>query len=410
MTKSVIVSSTKGGTGKTLTSINLAHELNKQGKKVGFIDADIESSNFAEFLNVSKEERIKVSEDKNFIPYDWDGIKVFSMSLVSDRERGVSMTGGVHRRLLNDIVKSTEWGDIDLFVVDLPSGASDIFRESIKVFGGDLAGGIIVMQPINRTDAKRILNLHKSYSIPILGVVENMAYFEIKYGKGKKRYHIFGEPIGKKITDEFNAPYLGEIPLSIGITKGVEEGNPIIPEDLRSPIEKGTKNVMEAGTVSVLGKLKSRVKGAIKHQAEKIFTSFLITSNRKLSISDIQDQYNFHERRPFDFVIVSDNREKVLSRTHCKVLNGKLKALKNADVDFEIELPFGTFCQMIMGKRKINGKVYEYDAEEAWLEGQLRVYGKGSSPRLVQVTRKLFNEQTLKPIRKKYGNVLTKFI
>jgi len=410
VTKSIIVSSTKGGTGKTLTALNIARRLQDEGINVGLIDSDMESSNFREFTKAKGQIKIN-KKQKTFIPYDWDGIQVFSMSLLDEKNRAVSMTGKSHRRIINDIVDQTEWSNRDTFIIDLPSGASDILKECIYAFGNDLAGGIVVMQPINEGDAERIIKLHRINNVPVLGIIENMAYFKVPYGKGEKTYYVFGEPRGEQIAEEKDVEFLGQVPLTSDIAEGIEEGNPILEHDDEA-FENAADAVKSAKTISIFGRLKQKIKGSIKGLAERVLANFVLNANKVVDIGEMQDRHNFHERRPIDFVIVSEDRTKVLSRTHMQVKNGKLLVKKEIEGGngFEISLTFSTLAKIICGKEKIDGEEYEYDVQDAWSRGDLRVYGEGSSPRLVDVARDLFNEKQVEKLREKFGGKLKRFI
>jgi len=163
--KTCCIASVKGGVGKTLVSINIAHKLAEMGHKVGLIDADLDNSNFAVFTRASGE--IGIEPGQKFRPYVWDGVQVFSMSLIAGREKGVSMTGDRYIQILDDVIEQSKW-DVDYFVVDLPAGSSDVFRVCMELFGDWLVGNVIVTQPVLADATRRTLNLHRYLEIPVL--------------------------------------------------------------------------------------------------------------------------------------------------------------------------------------------------------------------------------------------------
>lgn len=406
MPKTVIVGSVKGGTGKSLVSCSLAWYLNAQDINVGLIDADIESSNFREMAQIDGS--VEVDEEKRFVPYDWEGIEVFSMSLLQE-EKAVSMSGEAHRRILDDIVHNTTWNSPDVFVVDLPSGASDVFLKTVDMFGDQLGGGIIVLQPMNKQDAVRMVNLHKSNGVPVLGLIENMSYFKVPHGK--KRYRPFGDPIAEQLAEKHDVPYLGEIPLSIKIRKRIENGTPIIPNKYSEAIQNAVKQVKQAKTVSIFEKVRKKIKGSVKRQAEKILKDVIMSSNKLVDILKLQKTYGFTDRKPFDIVVEDEKREEVLSRTHLKVKNGTLMVMpEDVEPTFEACFDFPTLARIVVGKKKTRTDTIQYDAYDAWVQDDLEVYGSGSTPRFVKLFDNILSGEVMDEIKSKYKKILSKFI
>jgi len=409
--KVVPVSSVKGGTGKTLTAINIAYYLKqKTGKEVALIDLDIDSSNFADFTGVDGVKIEIDQKDKKFIPYIWNGIKVFSMSLLTEKDRAVSMFGLSHQQVLLDVLENTKWGKIDYLVLDMPAGAGDLWKESIDVLRNDLVGGIVVTIPSTIVDARRVIKLHIFNDIPVLGLIENMAYFEEP--ENGKKYYVFGEPIGDLLAKEFNIEYLGPIPLSVEIGQNVRNGKPILSDKYNKPILKAVDKIIVAPKVPLTTRIREKISDTIKSWFEKLIASFVIETNKTVDISALQKKYGFNEKRPFDLVITDDRMEKVISRTHFKVEDGKLLVLKNPKrVDFEIITSFKTLARIFAGKRKLrSGRVIPYDPIDAWLNNEIIVYGKGAVPRGVYAVRYLFSEEVVSNLREKYGKMLERFI
>jgi len=404
--KVVIVSAIKGGTGKTLVSLNLAKRLSEKGR-TGLIDADIDSANFSEFT--CSKGLMGINEGKKtFIPYLWGNIEVFSMSLLSETVKTVSMTGDRYSQILKDAVENTEWGNLDYLVVDLPSGAGDIFRETIYLLGDDIVGGVIVVIPSCVMDAQRVIRLHKLNEIPIIGVIENMAWFEC--GKCGEKYEVFGKTVTEEICKEHNINFLGKVPLSVEIMNGVKNGNPIFPERFSEPINKAVELIVNSKKTGLLTKIKSALSDVVKDQIEKLIVTLVVTINKTINIREMQIKYGYTEKRPFEFIITDRTGEKVITRAKMRLDEGKLIVLKgDTKPDFQVVTDISTVARIAYGAKNVNGEFIPYDAFDAWLNGDIRVYGKGTTTRAVQLARKLFNDEVIIGIRDKFP-ILKKFL
>jgi len=408
MVKVVGVPAIKGGVGKTLIAINIAHRLNEMGYRVGLIDADIDNSCFAEFTK--KRDRIEVTSEHKFKPYDWNGIQVFSMSLLVDPEKSVSMTADRYSQILDDAVRSGVW-DVEYFIVDLPSGAHDLFKSSMIIFAKDLVGNIIVTQPSMVIAARRALNLHQYFEIPVLGVIENMSYFKV----GKAIYYPFGKSRVDEIAKEYGVEVLGKIPLSSKICEGVENGDPIFKGDLAEPIINACNKIVksEVQRVGLLEKLKAKITDALRIETKKVLLRLIILANRKFDIPKWTRESGFVEQRPFDLVITDEREETTIARIHLRIRGGVLKILKKPKkVDFEAAMSYRTFARMIMGVRKLSdGSEIPYDAEEAWLNNDFKVYGLAHTPRVIKLFRDVFSsEEVMSSVREQYGDLLGRWI
>ena len=409
--KVVTVSSVKGGTGKTLVAINLAYYLKQiSGKEVALVDLDIDSPNFAEFAGI-KDGRIEVDKKtKKFIPFAWNSIKVFSMSLVAEEDKPISMYGMTHQQIFYDIVRNTQWGHIDYMVADMPAGAGDMWKTIIEVLRTELVGGVVVTIPSTKLDARRVVKLHLINDIPVLGLIENMAYFEVP--DSDQKIYIFGEPFGHKLCEEFGIDYLGQIPLSVEISKGVLSGNPVLPEKYADPIKRAVEKVMTAPKISLTHQIKEAITDKVKDWFERLIASFVIEANKTVNIPMLQKKYDLQERKVFDLVITDEKMQKVISRTHFKVEDGKLKVVRNPKkVDFEMVTSFKTLARVFAGKKKLrDGRVIPFDLVDAWLNNEILIYGDGVVPRGLYFVRYLLNENVIARLKDKYGKILEKFI
>lgn len=400
--KTVLVNSIKGGTGKSIISLNLALELAKRGYKVGFLDADIESSYFAEYTGVNKS--IEVSQDE-IIPVDWNGIKVFSMSLLIGKDRAVSMYGFSERQLLNDVKNRVRWGDIDVLIIDMPSGAGDVFKEVIELWADTIVGGVIVIIPMAHLAGRRLIRLYQLNEVPIIGLIENMAYF--KCPKCGTEYEVFGKRMGKKLAEETGVTFLGEIPLDPRIPEGISKGDPRIPEDINEPIIKTADAVemMEPG--KFYEKFKSRIASFVKNQVIKLVAQLIILANKTFDIGELQRKYKFNKQYPI-LLAITDGKGNMVAGIVVRVKDGKLVVVKKkVEPRYIIEVPVKTLAQLILGYREVDGKKVPFDVYDAWSTGELKVYGEGSTPMLLYVAKTLLTDEDVnKNIREKFGKAL----
>ncbi|MEM1589010.1 MAG: P-loop NTPase [Thermoproteota archaeon] len=402
--KATAICAVKGGVGKTLLSLNIAYKLKEAGKKVALIDADIDNSNFCSFTNAPSEMIVK---HDRFVPYDWHGIQVFSMSLIAGREKGISQSADRYERIIDDVVENTEW-DAEYFVLDLPAGSGNVFRAVLEIFAEAMIGNVIVSQPGTIDATKRVLNLHKYFEIPVLGVVENMSYFRCSHGEV---YKLFGESDIEDVCKKFGVPFVGRIPLSADIAKSIREGNPIIKGEGEEVIDALSQTIISAQPVKTgfLDRLKQMVDlSSVKLFTEKLLAQVLLSIKKEFSLRDIRVKTGFTEKRPFLLVITDASGTKEITRVVLRVEEDGIKVIKNPKtVDFEIHSDIKTLARLIMGKKKVDGNLVDVDPEDFWLAGDIRVYGRGFATRAISVIREVFkNPELMAEVRSKYGKIL----
>lgn len=416
MKKAVAVCAVKGGVGKTLVALNLAKRLTKEGR-TALIDADLDNSSFSQFTGIDGV--IKIDREQRFRPYEWEGMEVFSMSLVTSREQSVSMTGDRYVQIIDDVVNRSRW-DAEYYVFDMPGGSSDIFRAIMEIAGDYLVGDIIVSQPAMVDSTRKILNLHDYLEIPVLGIVENMSYLKV----GAITYHPFGRSTVEQIAKEFDVPVLGKIPLDPKIAEAVQEGNPFLPEDLMEPIENASKAVMETEIKrpGFLEKIVHKVTDALKGEVEKVLASVIISANKTYDLNVMRRNTGFTEEQPFLLVITDESGLKEVTRVGMRVTEDAVKVIPEPKDDaeyekwvdkfeFQIVSDFQTLARILMAKAVRRGREMPYSTWDAWCNGDLKCYGLGYAPRAVNAIRNIFdNDEVMEPIREKFGILLGRWI
>lgn len=227
----IAVASGKGGVGKSTVSVNLAIALAKDGAKVGLIDADIYGPSIPLMLDLVGQKPHLIKKDgKSLIePIEKYGIKVLSIGFLLDDKQAVVWRGPMVSSALRQFVTDTEWGELDYLIIDLPPGTGDIHLTLVQTV--PVTGAIIVTTPqdVALADAKKAIAMFrmKPIEVPVLGIIENMAYFTPDELPDKK-YYIFGQGGGQKLSIEFDVPLLGEIPIVEKIREGGDNGRPVI--------------------------------------------------------------------------------------------------------------------------------------------------------------------------------------
>ena len=227
----VLISSGKGGVGKSTVASNLAVTLAANGAKVGLIDADIYGPSVPIMFDLvgAKPSARETEDGKSLIlPIEKYGIKLLSLGFFSDPDQPVPWRGPMASNAIKQLFNDADWGELDYLLVDLPPGTGDIHITVCQSF--PIAGAVIVTTPqqVALADTRKGLAMFKmpGIDIPVLGVVENMAYFTPE-DSPEKKYYIFGQDGGKQLATSFDVPFLGEIPLVAGITEAGDKGRPI---------------------------------------------------------------------------------------------------------------------------------------------------------------------------------------
>lgn len=225
----IAISSGKGGVGKSTVAANLAVALAASGAKTGLVDADIFGPSQPLMFGVEHEKLF--AEEKNgktwMVPVDKYGVKMVSIGFLVDKTQAVVWRGPMASRALQQLFTDTIWGDIDYLLVDLPPGTSDIHLTLASSF--PVSGAVVITTPqdVALADARKGIDMFRkpSINIPVLGLIENMAYFTPAELPDHK-YYIFGKGGGEKLAAEMNVPLLGSIPLVQSLREAGDNGIP----------------------------------------------------------------------------------------------------------------------------------------------------------------------------------------
>lgn len=247
----IAVASGKGGVGKSTVTANLAVSLSQMGFKVGLLDADIYGPSIPTMFDVENEKplSVKVKGKSKMKPVENYGVKVLSIGFFTKPGQAVIWRGPMAGKALNQMIFDANWGALDFLLVDLPPGTGDIHLSIMQSM--PITGAVIVSTPQNvaLTDAKKGVAMfqQESINVPVLGIVENMAYFTPEELPDNK-YYIFGEAGAKRLSQDIDVPFLGEIPLVQSIRESGDVGRPAaLQEDtITSKAFKAlTKNVVQ---------------------------------------------------------------------------------------------------------------------------------------------------------------------
>jgi len=258
----IAVASGKGGVGKSTVALNLALALSKTGAKVGLLDADIYGPSIPLMLGM-KGTMMEVDQEKRkLIPPESNGIKVVSFGFFGQEDHKPAMfRGPIISGVVKQFLVDTLWTDLDYLIVDLPPGTGDIPLTLAQTI--PITGILVVTTPqdVASSVASKAIGMFDKLNVPMLGVVENMSYFECS--KCNEKHYIFGKGGAEKISEKHNMPLLGAIPLNSGIMEGSDLGKPVMITQPDSPSAKAftaaAKNV--AAQCSILAaKLQEEIK------------------------------------------------------------------------------------------------------------------------------------------------------
>ncbi|WP_286752736.1 MULTISPECIES: Mrp/NBP35 family ATP-binding protein [Sphingobacterium] len=244
----ILVSSGKGGVGKSTVAANLALALHAKGAKTGLLDADIYGPSLPIMFGLegAKPGSVEMPDGQVKIePLEKFGLKLLSIGFFTDPNQPIPWRGPMTTSAIKQLFNDAHWGELDYLVVDMPPGTGDIHITVSQTF--PIAGAVIVTTPqhVALADAVKGIGmfLMDSINIPLLGVIENMAYFT-PAELPENKYYIFGKDGGKRLAEEYKVPFLGEIPLLKGISDAGDNGFPVAI-DTEDPVTKSFLTIAE---------------------------------------------------------------------------------------------------------------------------------------------------------------------
>ncbi|WP_435578370.1 P-loop NTPase [Gilvibacter sp.] len=266
----VAVASGKGGVGKSTVTANIAVSLQKMGFKVGILDADIYGPSIPIMFDVAEERPLSVNVDgkSKMRPVESYGVKILSIGFFTQPNQAVIWRGPMAAKALNQLIFDAAWGDLDFMLIDLPPGTGDIHLSIMQSL--PITGAVVVSTPQNvaLADARKGVAMfqQENIDVPVLGIVENMAYFTPAELPDNK-YYIFGDSGAKHLAEDLDVPLLGEIPLVQGIREAGDVGRPAALQ-----AETATEQAFEALTRNVVEQTVKRNESLPPTEAIKITT------------------------------------------------------------------------------------------------------------------------------------------
>lgn len=219
----VAVASGKGGVGKTTVAVNLAIALKRLGASVGLLDADVYGPNVPLMLHTDEQPR--AVGDRQIVPVEAYGLKLISMGLLNPGDRPMIWRGPMLHSVMQQFLRSVLWGQLEYLIVDLPPGTGDVQLSLIQTV--PLSGAIVVTTPsiVALADVRKAIEMFRQVNVDILGIVENMSYFNCPHCK--ERIDVFGHGEGRRIAETYGVPLLGEIEIDPQIRIGGDSGKPV---------------------------------------------------------------------------------------------------------------------------------------------------------------------------------------
>ncbi|MBA2398440.1 MAG: Mrp/NBP35 family ATP-binding protein [Bradyrhizobium sp.] len=227
----IAVASGKGGVGKSTTALNLALGLRDLGLRVGLLDADIYGPSVPRLTGIH--EKPKLNDDRKMIPIERFGLSIMSIGFLVEEETAMIWRGPMVMSAITQMLRDVAWGTLDILVVDMPPGTGD--AQLTLAQNVPLKGAVIISTPqdLSLIDARRGLAMFRKVNVPVLGIVENMSYFQCP--ECGTRSDIFGHGGARHEAERLGVPFLGEIPLHMSIRTTSDSGNPVVASEPDGP-------------------------------------------------------------------------------------------------------------------------------------------------------------------------------
>ncbi|MBX9745944.1 MAG: Mrp/NBP35 family ATP-binding protein [Hyphomonadaceae bacterium] len=254
----IAVASAKGGVGKSTVAVNLACAFASLGMKTGLLDLDVYGPSAPTLLGTGAR-KPEMGEGKILKPLDAHGLKTMSIGYLVEASSAMIWRGAMATSAVRQMIDEVAWGELDVLLLDLPPGTGDVQLTLLQRV--PLAGAVIVSTPqeMALADVRRGLAMFEKTHAPILGVIENMAYFETPDGN---RTHIFGEGGARRTAAQAGVPFLGEIPIDVKLREASDAGTPLVVSEPRHPVSKRFAQIAETalGNVARMAKPAPRIR------------------------------------------------------------------------------------------------------------------------------------------------------
>jgi ATP-binding protein involved in chromosome partitioning len=243
----IAVASAKGGVGKSTVAVNLACAFASLGMRTGLLDLDVYGPSAPTLLGAGCE-KPRMREDKMLEPLEAHGLKTMSIGYLVDPASPMIWRGAMATSAVRQMLDEVAWGELDVLLLDLPPGTGDV--QVTLVQRVPLAGAVIVSTPqeMALADVRRGLAMFEKTHAPVLGVIENMAYFETPDGK---RTHIFGQGGARRVAADVGAPFLGEIPIDVALRESCDAGAPLVATQPDHPVSQRFREIAAAARDNV---------------------------------------------------------------------------------------------------------------------------------------------------------------
>ena len=225
----IAVASGKGGVGKSTVAVNLAMSLSQQGYNVALVDTDIYGPSVPKMMGMEGE-KPRVNDERKIEPLEQYGIKLLSMGFMVDPDKAVVWRGPMVTKAVRQFLGDVDWGEIEYMILDLPPGTGDVQLTVVQTI--PLTGAVIVSTPQDMAlaDARKGKAMFDNVNVPVVGMIENMAYFTPP-DQPDRKYYLFGREGAKNLSRELDVPFLGQIPIEQKVRETGDDGNPIVRAD-----------------------------------------------------------------------------------------------------------------------------------------------------------------------------------
>jgi ATP-binding protein involved in chromosome partitioning len=242
----IAISSGKGGVGKSTVATNLAVALARDGARVGLMDADVYGPNVPRMMGVNSPPAVV---NEKIVPLEAHGVKIISLGFLIERDQPAIWRGPIVMKIVNQFLRDVAWGQLDFLIVDMPPGTGDAQLSLVQAT--HVTGALIVTTPqeVSVGDALRGAKMFQRVNVPVLGIVENMSWFECPHcGKPSA---LFGSGGGERLAKELGLPLLGQVPLYPKVLEAADRGEPIVVADAQSAAARALTSIAERVKSSV---------------------------------------------------------------------------------------------------------------------------------------------------------------